>query len=489
MASPLLTSSDRNARVRTGVPGLDVVLSGGLLPGSTAIIQGPPGSGKTVFANQIAFSQLREDKTAVYVTLLAESHTRLLRHLQSLTFYDKSFVGDRIVYLSAFHSVHTSVSALSDLLQKELIGRRPSLLVVEGITAISDLHGGMSCREFLHQLQTATEAANCTTLVISTNLASPSLEDAVVDSVLSLTQSEVGIQPVRELEVIKTRGTPHLSGRHTFVIDDQGVTVFPRIEAVYRMPSQQAPDNDDRLGFGDRQLDAMAGGGVRAGTTTLLLGATGTGKTLLGLSFLAAGLREGQKVAYSGFFESPERLIAAGEGIGLRLNDGVQSGRFHVDWTPPVELYVDAWAARLLRMVRDLQPRRLFIDGLSAIQGGTAHPERVPAFLTALSNQLRALNVTTAIAGEMHPILDRSVDVPLPGVSPIVENTILLRYADEGTRFSRRISVLKMRGGGHDNAIREFAISGAGLRLLPLKSGPTSARTARRPSRTGRTKP
>jgi circadian clock protein KaiC len=456
-----------NQRLKTGVAGLDAVLAGGLLHGSTVILQGPPGSGKTILANQLAFTEALQGHRVIYVTLLSESHTRLLKHLRPLTFFEPAAVGDRIVYLSAYHSMREGVATLLTVLQKELVARRPTLLVLDGINAIQEVHGVASVKQFLHELQASTETAHCTAVLISASPTSPNPEDTVVDATVTLAEQQVGVRPIRELQVHKTRGSPHLAGSHTFVIDERGVTVFPRIEALYRTPSAAMREGGSRVAFDDAGLNAMLGGGLRAGSSTLLLGATGTGKTLLALSFLGAGLRRGEIVVYSGFYETPDRLIASGDGVGLGLREHVDAGRFHVDWRPPVELFIDAWADRLLHLVRTVQPRRLVIDGVNAIRDGATRPERLSAFMTALTNELRAMEVTTAISGEMHPILGQSIDVPIPGVSPLVDNTILLRYVEEGSRLCRRIAVLKARDSVHDSAIREFSITAAGIAVTP----------------------
>jgi circadian clock protein KaiC len=448
----------------TGVPGLDTILAGGLLRRSTSIVQGPPGSGKTVLANQMAFHKTSRGGRVLYITLAAESHSALLRHISTFQFYDPSSVGDRLFYLSGFRSLRDSPSALVTLVQQELVARRPGLLIIDGITSIQELHGAASLRQFLHDLLVSTETANCTGLLISATLEVPSPEDAVVDTVLHLSEQELGPVTARELRVNKSRGSAHVAGRHAFVIDQDGITIYPRIEALHRWPSQTIDESPDRVRFEHDVLDEMLGGGVRAGSSTLVLGSTGTGKTLLGLSFLAAGLRRGQTAMYAGLYEGPARLIGSAESIGLGLQAYLDGGQLILDWQTAVELLLDAWAHRVLETVRERRPTRLFVDGLSAL-AEAGHGERLPRFLTAFLNELRALGVTTMTSAELRPIIGAGVEAPLPGVSAAVENTILLRYVEVRSHLYRIIAVVKVRGSSHQTAMREFQITAQGFHV------------------------
>ena len=452
-------------RLQTGVPGLDTVLAGGILRRSSTIIQGAPGSGKTVLANQFAFHQASRGTGVLYVTLLTETHAALFRHLKSLAFFDSAAVGTAVMYFNGFQSLREGASALLTVLRQEILVRRPGLLVLDGIGSIQELHGAAALRQFLHELQTTTEAANCTCVLLSANAKTPSPEDAVVDMVLYLSEERFALRSVRELRVNKSRGSPHIHGQHAFLIDQGGMHVFPRIEALYRAPSRPIADTGSRVRFEHSALDEMMGGGLPAGSTTLLLGATGTGKTLVGLSFLATGLRHGEPAVYAGFYEAPPRVIEEGQNIGFDLRRHVDSGLLQVDWQAPVEITLDVWGHRVLDLVRRTRAARLFLDGFNALQDAAAYPDRLPTFLTAFLNEVRALGVTTLMSAEVHPIVGPAVDVPVAGISPMVENTILLRYVEVHSHLSRLITVLKVRGSVHQTAMREFRITPAGLEV------------------------
>jgi circadian clock protein KaiC len=454
-------------RMTTGVPGLDTILAGGLLRRSSAIVQGAPGSGKTVLANQIAFHQTSRGTGVLYVTLLTETHAALLRHMRSFTFFNGAAVGESLVYVSGFQALRESTSALLTVLQQELLARRPGLLVIDGIGSIRELHGASSLRQFLHELQTSAETANCTCILISANAEPPSPEDAVVDAIIFMCETHLGLRSIRQLRINKSRGTPHIHGLHTIMIGQDGLTAYPRLEALYRTPSRPIEDTGARARFEQSALDEMLGGGLGVGSSTLLLGATGTGKTLMGLSFLAAGLRGGEPAMYSGFYEALPRVLASAESIGLGLRAHVDAGLLHADWVAPLELSLDVWGHQLLEAVRLQRPTRLFIDGFNALYDGAAYPERLTACLTALLNELRARGVTTLMSAELHPIIGPDVDVPVAGVSPMVENTILLRYVELRAHLFRLITVLKVRGSWHEIAMREFRINATGIDVAP----------------------
>jgi circadian clock protein KaiC len=218
--------------------------------------------------------------------------------------------------------------------------------------------------------------------------------------------------------------------------------------------------------FGVGQLDEMLFGGLPSGSTAALLGAPGTGKTMLGLSFLVDGARKGQKGIYFGFYEPPPRLMEKAAQVGIALQPYVDRGLIELIWQPPLEHMLDALAEQLLEKIRaDESPRRrLFIDGIEGFRAASVYHERMPRFLSAFTNQLRMFDVTAVVAEEL-PLFHPDIDMPNPELANVVETVVLLRYVELGSQLHRLISIMKMRESRYDSSLREFRITDAGLEV------------------------
>lgn len=454
-------------RVETGVPGLDEVLRGGLFAGGAYIVRGAPGAGKTILANQLCFHHARGGGKALFVTLLAESHARMLQHLARLGFYDPALVPDGIYYISGFRALEEDgLGGLMGLLRREVRVRAATMLVVDGLNAADESAGSDGeFRKFVYGLQAHAAAEGCVALLLTSGVrAEHRPEHTVVDGILSLEEARVGNRAQRELEVRKSRGSGALRGRHPYRITDGGFAVYPRVEALLARPSRADDGPGGRVPLGVPGLDAMMGGGPFAGTTTLLLGASGAGKTMTGLHFLSRS-GEAEPGLHFGFYETPERLLANAASVGLDLEGPVRRGHLEILWRPSTEQILDDLGGQLVEAVRRRGVRRLFVDGLGGYLEAADRRERVSQVLAALSNELRALGVTTIYTGETANLVGPEVTVPVQGVSAITENTVLLRFVEFRARLHRLVSVVKMRGSGFDPAFREFRITGAGIEV------------------------
>jgi circadian clock protein KaiC len=450
-------------RFPTGIPGLDTVLRGGLFTGGVYIVRGGPGTGKTILANQACFAHVAAGGRALYVTLLAEYHDRLLQYLRKLTFYDAAPIPNALSYVSGFRVLEEDgLTGLINLLRQEMSGR--TLVVLDGLLTLQESVRSADYRKFIHELQGIASIEDCVVLLTGGRREEHHPDETMADGVITLDHRRAGACAERELEVRKMRGTDFLDGGHPFRITEAGITIYPRVESLFALPSTDGEDRDQRLPVGVPKLDGMVDGGLLDGSTTLILGPSGSGKTTLGLHFLSQANTE-EPALHFGFYETPPHLRKKADGIGLNLDAVIRRGALEILWQPPTEQILDDLGNRLIETVRRRRVRRLFVDGLSAFSEIATAPERLVKFFTALSNELRAQGVTTVYTAETFNVIGGSIETPLPGISMIFDNLILLRYVELRAHLHRLLSVVKVRDSEFDASLREFVISRNGIDL------------------------
>lgn len=455
-----------SARVSTGVPGLDRILEGGLLRGGSYLFEGPSGTGKTLLANQIAFHHAATGGKVLYFSLLSESHSRLLQYIQSMEFFDERLVGTEIQYLSGYQALEQGTRPLLDLIRQSLRAQGATLLVIDGLLAVAERTDAHTFRSFLHELQVHSELLGCTVLLVSpVEIGGFRPEHSAVDGIFDLCNTTHGLRDLRQLRVRKFRGSGQISGLHMLGISHRGLQVFPHLEAL--VASREAPAGEQRakLSTGVSELDEMMGGGLLAGSTTMIMGAAGTGKTVMSLSFLAAGAAAQEPALYFGFYESPDRLVSKAQSIGLAFREARESGLLRIFWQLPLELLIDRAAEEILTDVRERGVKRLVIDGVNGFRQSSAIPSRAAGFFTALTQELRLLGVTTLLTAECASLFGTEINEPLEGVSAIVENMLLLRYVEYRSSVRRLLGILKLRESDYDPSLRELRITPQGIRL------------------------
>jgi circadian clock protein KaiC len=283
----------------------------------------------------------------------------------------------------------------------------------------------------------------------------------------------------------------YLRGVHALTITDAGINVYPRLESL--SSPDQGPRRDDRLSFNIPRFDAMLGGGLPSESTTMLLGPSGVGKTSMGLKFLEGSTSECPGLAIS-FYETEARARVKARSLGIDLEGPLERGDLEFVWHRPTEISLDTLADQILRAVTRRRVRRLFIDGFNALLVASGSPERVPQFFSALAEELRAKGATTLYTAELHEIFSPRIAPPAEGISPLLENLIVMRFVEVEATVRRLVSVLKMRASMFEPSLRELTLSSDGISILDsfahseavLKGSPRSSNKRESAKKAGR---
>jgi len=455
-------------RLNTGIPGLDMVLAGGIPRGALLIVGGVPGTGKTLLCEQIAFSQAAAGHTSLIVTALSEPHEKLIRHAEEFRWFDWNRIGREVEFLSLYQTVvDQGLGAAIDLLVRTVRERQASILVFDGFPGLRDISGDdLAVRRFVFELGGKLGLLGATTLLVG-EYARDEIgrysEFSIADGIIMLSNDLVGVRHERWLEVLKLRGTDYLGGRHRFVISSDGMTVFPRPATLVREADYRL--GEGRLAMGVAGLDAMIGGGLRAHSVSLLLGTPGTGKTLLSLQFLAEGARRGERGLLVTFHESPAHLRDQAESMGLVEPAMFDTGAIQILHQPSIELNVDQVALHIREEIARGGVRRLALDSLTNLEQVHDTPASLADYLVALTTYLRSQGVTTLLIKEIAELAGAPVTLAGLTVSVTVDNILLLRHVELDGKLERIISVIKIRDAAFDAMVRRYQIGPHGLTI------------------------
>lgn len=458
------TPSGILTRVPTGLPGLDDILMGGLFKGAIYIVRGSPGAGKTIFANQLCFEAVRQGRRATYVTVLAETHARMLAQMRGLSFFDSAAVGDHIKYVNAYSTVESDgIPGLLKLLRNVVREQKAELLILDGMLTVAGLASSeIDYKKFLNELQTWIGMLGCTVVLLTSGEAAETrAEHTMVDGIIEFTSEFDAARMLRRIRVLKFRGSAFREGFHSYAITDAGVRLYPRLESRHpAIPAAYA--GPEQLSFGVEGLDRMTRGGLRRKTTTLVLGPSGSGKTVLGLHFLSAGYSRGESTLLFGFFEGPQALADKGDRLGMNTSKALADGRLRVVRHTVGASSIDALGEDLLFHVDQTKATRVFVDGLSGLKDLPDRP-RLAGFWAALSDELSLRGASTFFSEETRELFVQEIQIPTGGVSASFHNILFLRSVERRGELTRLVSVMKVRDGGHDRRLYEFDIGDKGM--------------------------
>jgi circadian clock protein KaiC len=456
-------------RVETSITGLDTILGGGLPAERLYLVEGDPGTGKTTLALQFLLAGARRGEPALYVTL-SETHDELRAVAES---HGWSLEGIAIHELSSDASLrtdtqytvfHPSEVELGDTMNTVLATLervRPRRVVFDSLSEMRQLaRDPLRYRRQILALKQYFVGLDCTVLLLDdrTSSAGDLQLQSIAHGVLRLETllPEFG-GARRRLRVMKVRGVAYTDGYHDYVIRTGGLEVFPRLVAA----EHRVPYARETVSSGVSALDALVGGGLGRGTSTLVMGPAGAGKTLLASLFVHQASAGGDRAAVFIFDEGADTYCAGTTGVGLDMERLVHAGRLSVQQVDPAELSPGEFVARVRESVERDNARIVMIDSLNGYLNAMPEERLLTLHLHELFSYLRQRGVLTLSVMSPQGMLGNML-TPVD-VSYLADAVILLRFFEAEGSVHKAISMVKRRAGAHESTIRELLISGKGI--------------------------
>ena len=459
----------------TGIPGLDDILCGGLTPNRLYLVEGVPGSGKTTLALQYLIEGARNGEPVLYVTL-SETEEELRAMARS---HDWSLDGITIRELvppeeslqpaeqyTMFHPAEVELSETTRTILTDVERLKPTRLVFDSLSELRLLAGDpLRYRRQLLALKQFFRGRRCTVLLLD-DLTSSGRDlqvQSIAHGVLVLEQllPEYGADR-RRMRVLKHRGRRFRGGYHDYLISTGGMQVFPRLIAAEHRQDLGL----EKFSSGIESLDNLIGGGLERGTSTLIVGAAGTGKSSLASKFVAAAAERGQHAAMFIVDESKSTLLTRMTGLGVNLRAHEDSGMVRIRQVDPAELTPGEFATAIRREVEESNARVIVIDSLNGYLNAMPGERFLTIHLHELLMFLGEKGVATLLIGAHQGMLSTQMVTPVDA-SYLADAVILLRYFESRGEVRQAISVIKKRGGEHERTIRDFALEPGGIRVGP----------------------
>ena len=463
--------------VQTGIAQFDDILGGGLTPNRVYLLHGSPGSGKTTLSLQFLLEGVRVGEKVLYITLsetkmeleaVAASHGLSLDGVEifELIAAEKDLEPDNQYTMYQPSEVELNVTTKDILAEVDRL--KPRRVVIDSLSEIKLL--AQSTLRFRRQVLALKQffvGRDCTVLFLD-DKTSPGEEDQQLESiahgVISLEQlsPEYGAER-RCLRVTKLRGQKYRGGYHDFAIVRGGLRVFPRIVAA----EHTRIHDEEVVSSGIPAMDAMLGGGVSTGTSVLLLGPAGVGKSTLSMQYAIEAARQGQAGVLFSFDERIETMLQRADGLGMPLRDFVDQGLIEIRTVDPAELSPGEFAHVVREAVERDGGKKVRIVAIDSLNGYlNAMPEE--RFLTAQLHELLTylghMNVITFLVVAQHGLLANAMKTTVD-TSYLADTVILFRYFEAQGEVKQLISVLKKRNGQHERTIREFSLGSEGIRI------------------------
>lgn len=460
-----------NARARMGVPGLDDILRGGLLPGHVYLLEGNPGTGKTTTALRFLLEGAERGEKGLYITL-SETEPELRAGAKShgwdidgkiavFELVPPESLLDPGKQQSLLYSSDLELGETTKMIFEEIARTKPQRIVLDSLSEIRLLaQNSLRYRRQILALKHYFAKHGATVLLLD-DLTSDSLDKtvhSVVHGVVRLEElaPDYGAER-RRMRVMKYRGTRFRGGWHDFVIETGGVRVFPRLVAA----EHRSRFERTQVSSGVPALDALVGGGVETGSSVLILGPAGTGKSTFVFQYIDAAVRRGETAAMFVFDEELGLLLDRTRAMGFDFEKMIASGKLIIEQVDAAELSPGEFAHRVRTLVDSAAAKTVAIDSLNGYSAAMPNENSLVLHIHELLQYLNRQGATTFLTVAQHGLVG---DMKAPvDVTYLADTVILLRYYEAIGRVKRAVSVIKKRTGWHEDTIRDYQITSTGL--------------------------
>ena len=461
-----------------GIDGLDDILSGGFTRGRINVLEGNPGTGKTTIAMTFLMEGARQGERGLYITL-SETETELRESAAShgwsidplVTIFElvpPEALLDEAQRQSLLYSSDLELGETTRRIFDVVDELKPARVVIDSLSEIRLLaQSSLRYRRQIASLKHYLSKAGATVILLDdlTTSAEDRSVHSVAHAVIRLEELSPHYGPERRrLRVIKYRGQKYRGGYHDFAIRTGGVRVFPRL-----VSSEHKRDfRRDVLKSQSPELNDLLGGGMERGSSALIIGPSGTGKSLLALSFAAWAVERGERVAAFIFDEELGLLFSRAKGLGIDLEGMHQSGSLIIEQIDAAELSPGEFIQKARSCVERNQVETVIVDSLNGYQAAMPEEQSLILHLHELLQYLNRQGVTTFLTVAQHGLVG---DMKAPvDVTYLADSVILLRYFEAFGRVRRAMSVIKKRTSAHEDTIREYQIDARGIQLgAPLQ--------------------
>ena len=453
-----------------GIEGLDDITAGGLTRGRLFLLEGSPGTGKTTIATQFLMAGAADRESSLYITLSetqdelrtgAASHGWTLDGIEIFELVPPESLLDDDQQQSLLYSSDLELGETTKRIFEAFEKVKPQRVVLDSLSEIRLLaQSSLRYRRQILALKHYFARSKATVLMLDdlSSEANDRTMHSVAHGVVRLEELSPEYGPERRrLRVIKYRGQRYRGGYHDFVIDTGGVRVFPRLVAAEHKGSYKrgvAPSES-------AELNALLGGGVERGSSVLILGPAGTGKSLLALTFVAAAVNRGESAAMFVFDEELGLLFERSLGLGINLQAMVDTGRLAIEQVDAAQLTPGELSARVRHCVEENKAKTVVIDSLNGYQAAMPEEQALVLHMHELLQYLNRQGASTFLTVAQHGLVG---DMKAPvDVTYLADTVVLLRYFEAVGRVRRAVSVIKKRTSAHEDTIREYRIDHRGI--------------------------